>query len=135
MLCRLVPGRPASFPFPVQNGFARLSPGSRAAGPPHHKPDYPSFGKRDTGDGKRVGSPFQAGRTGPSTITSVDPLRTGARLLSKGMRGGNGALTLLGALLAARGIVRWLDRPDRELLYSKRLKPGQSLRITVPKGD
>ncbi len=65
----------------------------------------------------------------------MDPLRTGARLLSKGMRGGNGALTLLGALLAARGIVRWLDRPDRELLYSKRLKPGQSLRITVPKGD
>ena len=72
---------------------------------------------------------------GRGTITFVDPLRTGARLLSKGMRGGNGALTLLGALLAARGILRWLDRPDRELLYSKRLKPGQSLRITVPKGD
>jgi len=83
----------------------------------------------------RSGIGHRASGIGPSTITSVDPLRTGARLLSKGMRGGNGALTLLGALLAARGIVRWLDRPDRELLYSKRLKPGQSLRITVPKGD
>jgi len=61
----------------------------------------------------------------------VDPLRTGARLLSKGMRGGNSALTLVGALLAARGILRWLERPDRELVYSRRLKPGESLKIGV----
>ena len=59
----------------------------------------------------------------------MDPLRTGARLLSKGMRGGNPALTLLGALLAARGIMRWLDRPDRELLYSRRLAPGESVKV------
>lgn len=98
-------------------------PGQRWAGPSHDVP-------RVTGP---IG--YRAPGTGRSTITFVDPLRTGARLLSKGMRGGNGALTLLGALLAARGIVRWLDRPDRELLYSKRLKPGQSLRISVPKGD
>ena len=51
------------------------------------------------------------------------------------MRGGNGALTLLGALLAARGVLRWLERPDRELLYSKRLKPGQRLEIRVPEED
>jgi hypothetical protein len=59
----------------------------------------------------------------------MDPLRTGARLLSRGMRGGNAALTFVGALLAARGIVRWLDRPERELLFSKRLKPGESIKI------
>ncbi len=59
----------------------------------------------------------------------MDPLRTGARLLSRGMRGGNAGLTFIGALLAARGIMRWLDRPDRELLYSKRLAPGESIKI------
>jgi hypothetical protein len=45
------------------------------------------------------------------------------------MRGGNAALTFVGALLAARGIMKWFDRPDRELLYSKRLKPGESIKI------
>jgi len=59
----------------------------------------------------------------------MDSLRTGARLLSRGMRGGNAALTFIGALLAARGILRWLDRPDRELLYSKRLAPGETIKI------
>ncbi len=92
---------------------------------------------RVSGTGYRAsGRSLVSGRDrGRSTIIFVDPLRTGARLLSKGMRGGNGALTLLGALLAARGIVRWLERPDRELLYSKRLKPGQRLEIRVPKED
>ncbi len=109
--------------FPIRGGRDRLTTPA----------DPPSFGHRESVSG--TGHRASGIGIGPSTITSVDPLRTGARLLSKGMRGGNGALTLLGALLAARGIVRWLDRPDRELLYSKRLKPGQSLRITVPKGD
>ena len=45
------------------------------------------------------------------------------------MRGGNAALTFVGALLAARGILRWLDRPKRELLYSRRLAPGESIRV------
>lgn len=84
---------------------------------------------------RETGNVHSSSRIARSTIIFVDPLRTGARLLSKGMRGGNGALTLLGALLAARGIVRWLERPDRELLYSKRLKPGQRLEIRVPKED
>jgi hypothetical protein len=61
----------------------------------------------------------------------MDPLRTGAKLLSRGMRGGNAALTFVGALLAARGVLRWLDRPDRELVYSKRLKPGEAIKIGV----
>jgi hypothetical protein len=107
-------------------------PDQRWAGPSHDFPlatDLSGIGYRESGIGSRVSGIARC------TITSVDPLRTGARLLSKGMRGGNGALTLLGALLAARGIVRWLDRPDRELLYSKRLKPGQSLEIRVPTRD
>lgn len=51
------------------------------------------------------------------------------------MRGGNAALTFVGAFLAARGILRWLDRPDRELLYSRRLAPGESLRIGLVEPD
>jgi len=102
------------------------------------RPGYlSSWGRRET-----TGSPSDsvsrrhgAAIADRSTIILVDPLRTGARLLSRGMRGGNGALTLLGALLAARGVLRWLERPDRELLYSKRLKPGQRLEIRVPEED
>lgn len=127
-------GRSASFPFPVRNpevvrsAIPEVTHGWTV---PRHR-----LIRDHSGNGKREASrPVPSSRPARSTITLVDPLRTGARLLSKGMRGGNGALTLLGALLAARGIVRWLERPDRELLYSKRLKPGQSLRITVPKGD
>lgn len=59
----------------------------------------------------------------------MDQLRAGARLLSKGMRGANGLVTFAGALLVARGIMRWLDGPDEELVYSKRIKPGE--RVTV----
>ncbi len=47
------------------------------------------------------------------------------------MRGGNAALTLVGGVLVARGIVRWLDRPDRELLYSRRLTSGETLKIRL----
>jgi len=65
------------------------------------------------------------------TIPAVEQLRTGARLLSRGMRGGNTALTLVGAFLAARAVARWLDRPERELLYKKRLRAGDSIRIAV----
>lgn len=61
----------------------------------------------------------------------MDALRDGARLLSKGMRGGNAALTLVGAFLVARGIVRWLDGPSEELVYSRRIKPGDSVTIAV----
>jgi hypothetical protein len=65
----------------------------------------------------------------------MEHLRTGARLLSRGMRGGNAAVTLVGAVLAARAVAKWLDRPDRELLYSRKLKPGQGLRIEIPDSD
>lgn len=47
------------------------------------------------------------------------------------MRGGNAVLTFVGAVLAARAIAKWLDRPERELLYTKKLKRGQSLTIAV----
>ena len=59
----------------------------------------------------------------------MDPLRTGARLLSRGMRSANGALTFLGAVLVARGIMRWFDPPKRELLYAQNLSRGEELRI------
>ncbi|MEE9297826.1 MAG: hypothetical protein V3V29_02165 [Acidimicrobiia bacterium] len=65
----------------------------------------------------------------------MDPLRTGARFLSRGMRGGNAALTVLGAFLAVKGILRWLDRPDRELLYARELRPGESIRIGLVDGE
>jgi len=45
------------------------------------------------------------------------------------MRGANGMLTFVGALLVARGVIRWLDGPGEELVYSRTLKPGE--RITV----
>jgi hypothetical protein len=45
------------------------------------------------------------------------------------MRGSNGFLTLIGALLVARGILRWLDGPDEELVYSRTLKPGESISV------
>jgi hypothetical protein len=66
----------------------------------------------------------------------MDTLMSGARLLSKGMRSGNGALTFVGGLLVARGILRWLDGPAEELVYSRRLKPGERLEVAVTRmGD
>ena len=59
----------------------------------------------------------------------MDLMRTGVRFLSRGMRGGNAAVTLLGALLAARGILKMLYRPSRELIYSRRLAPGEHIQI------
>lgn len=59
----------------------------------------------------------------------MDPFSTGARLLSRGMRRSNGVLTLVGALLVARGVLRWLDGPREELVFSKRLKPGERVQI------
>ena len=59
----------------------------------------------------------------------MDPLRAGARLLSRGMRQGNGALAFVGGLLLARALLRWLDGPDEELVYSRKLKRGE--RVTV----
>lgn len=61
----------------------------------------------------------------------MDPLRIGARLLSRGMRRSNPALTLVGAALAAYAVAKWLDRPERELLYARKLKRGQSIKIGV----
>ncbi len=45
------------------------------------------------------------------------------------MRGGNTAFTLLGAILAARGILKMMYRPSRELIYSRRLAPGDRIQI------
>lgn len=65
----------------------------------------------------------------------MEPLRTGARLLSRGMRGGNGLITLAGALLVARAILRWLDGPGEEQVYSRTLKPGEEMRVVLRRLD
>ncbi len=51
------------------------------------------------------------------------------------MRGGNSALTLIGALLAAHGIVRWFGRSERKLLYARTLAPGERLTIGLADAD
>jgi len=65
----------------------------------------------------------------------MDSLKTGSRLLSRGMRGANGALTFIGALLVARGLLKWLDGPAEELVYSRTLKPGERLSVGLTERD
>lgn len=65
----------------------------------------------------------------------MDALKDGARLLSKGMRGSNGLITFVGAVLVARGIIRWLDGPSEELVYSRRLKPGERVTIDLQRPE
>jgi hypothetical protein len=56
-------------------------------------------------------------------------MRGGAKLLSRGLRDANGALTLIGALLVLRSIVKWLDGPAEELVYTRTLRRGESVRV------
>lgn len=51
------------------------------------------------------------------------------------MRGGNGLLTLVGAVLVARGVMRWLDGPSEELVYSRRIKPGERISIALQRPE
>jgi hypothetical protein len=51
------------------------------------------------------------------------------------MRGSNGLLTLVGALLVARGILRWLDGPQEELVYRRTLKPGQRISVALERPE
>lgn len=56
-------------------------------------------------------------------------------MLSRGVREANGALTAIGALLVLRAFVRWLDGPSEELVYSRRLSRGESIRIGLAGPD
>lgn len=61
----------------------------------------------------------------------MDALRLGGRLLSRGMRNGKGALTFIGAVLVARGVLRWLEPEKGELLYSQTLRPGEEVTVRL----
>ncbi|HSR14388.1 MAG TPA: hypothetical protein VLL51_01455 [Gemmatimonadales bacterium] len=61
----------------------------------------------------------------------MDLIRQGTRAFFGGARRGSTALTGLGAALLAIGWVRRLARPKRELLYSRDLRKGDSLRIRL----
>ena len=65
----------------------------------------------------------------------MNPLTDGARLLSRGMRGGNGVLTFVGAVLVARGILRWLDGPTEQLVYRRTLKPGDRIAVALERPE
>ena len=52
-----------------------------------------------------------------------------------GARRGNSALTGLGMALVAVGWVRRLYRPDRELIYSRKLRRGEAIRIRLLGAD
>ena len=60
----------------------------------------------------------------------------GRRALARGLRARNPFLTFVGGLLVARAVIRYFSRPDRELLFEQKVKPGEGLRIrTVPGGE
>jgi len=61
----------------------------------------------------------------------MDALAAGSRRLLAGIRQGNAGLTLLGALVAAYGLIRRLDGPRQELIYSGTVRRGQSIEIAV----
>lgn len=67
----------------------------------------------------------------------MDLFDTGLRRLLGAIRGQNIPLVLLGAALLAIGLARRLDRSDDRLVYSKKLKPGESIRVvsTLPSSD
>lgn len=62
-------------------------------------------------------------------------IKTGATLLARGVRRGNPPLSFLGAALLAIGVVRTMNRPRSELLWSRTLKPGQGVEVIASKGD
>jgi len=68
-------------------------------------------------------------------IAIVDLIRHGARALFGGARKGNPGLTGLGMALIAVGWVRRLYRPDRELIYSRKLRRGEAIRIRLLDAD
>ena len=53
----------------------------------------------------------------------------GLTYLARGIRRGNTPMAAFGALALGVGVVRHFSKPTPELLYSTRLKPGQSLNL------
>ncbi len=61
----------------------------------------------------------------------MDLIRYGARALFGGARRGSSPLAGLGAVLLAVGWLRKLSRPKRELIYSRNLRHGETVRIRL----
>lgn len=59
----------------------------------------------------------------------MDILGIGLRRLLGAVREQNAPLVLLGAALVAVGLARRLDPAGERLVYSKKLKPGESIRV------
>ena len=53
----------------------------------------------------------------------------GLTYLARGIRRGNTPMAALGAAALGLGLLRRYTRPTPELLFSTRLKPGESLRL------
>lgn len=68
-------------------------------------------------------------RTKAGYHSSVNIVSFARRALAQGLRGRNPGLTFVGAALLARSAIRHFSRSDRELLFSRTLKPGEGLRI------
>ena len=62
-------------------------------------------------------------------------IKDGARTLFGGARKGNTPLVGLGAAMLALGWVRRLYRSDRELIYTRKLRKGDAIRIRLLGAD
>ncbi|OFW66713.1 MAG: hypothetical protein A2Z12_08880 [Actinobacteria bacterium RBG_16_68_21] len=61
----------------------------------------------------------------------MDLLARGLRRLNGAVRSGNVPLALLGAAIAALGVVRRLEGPKEELVYTTTVRRGQRVEIAV----
>lgn len=59
----------------------------------------------------------------------------GIRQMFGGARRGQAPLAGIGAALAIIGWLRGRDKHDNELIYKRRLKPGQEVRIKFLRGE
>ncbi len=74
----------------------------------------------------------------PFTTVVAATARKGTRMLwlgvdqlARGLREGRSGLAAFGAMLAGVGVLRRLSRPRPQRVYSRRLRPGQTLGIRV----
>jgi len=65
----------------------------------------------------------------------MDIVGTGLRRLLGAIREQNVPLVLLGAALVAVGLARRIDPGGDTLVYSKKLKPGESIRVAVAEAE
>ena len=58
-------------------------------------------------------------------------LMFGLNRLARGLRSANPGLAAFGLLVAAIGFARSRRGPDRQLVYSRNLKPGEEIRFKL----